>query len=64
MTSKIKQQKIDLSRDSKELFEQRYVKVFDQNQNYRRGAKSENRHPSWLYFAVVGLSEAATGGVV
>ena len=64
MTSKIKQQKIDLSRDSKELFEQRFVKVFDQNRKYRGGAKSENRHPSWHYFAVVGLSEAAPGGVV
>ena len=34
MTSKIKQQKIDLSRDSKELFEQRFVKVFDQNRKH------------------------------
>ena len=55
---------IDLSHDSKELFEQRFVKVFDQNWKHMGGAKSKNRHPSWLYCAVVGLSEAATGGVV
>ena len=30
----------------------------------RRGAKSKNRHPSWLYYTVVGLSDAATRGVV
>ena len=30
----------------------------------RGGVKSKNRHPSWLYCTVVGLSEAATGGVV
>ena len=27
------------------------------------GTKWKNRHPSWLYRTVVGLSEAATGGV-
>ena len=52
-----------MSRDSKELFEQRFVKVFDQNRKHMGGAKSKNRHPSWLYCAVVGLSEAATDGV-
>ena len=30
----------------------------------RGGAKLKNRHPSWLYSTVVGLSEAATGGVL
>ena len=30
----------------------------------RGGAKSKNRHPSWLYCTVVGLSETATGGVL
>ena len=30
----------------------------------RGGAKSKNRHPSWLSCTVVGLSQAATGGVV
>ena len=28
------------------------------------GAKSKNRHPSWLYYTVVGLSEAATKSVL
>ena len=28
------------------------------------GAKSKNRHPTSLYCTVVGLSEAATGGVL
>ena len=60
---KSSKEEIDLSSDSKELFEQRFVKVFDQNRK-RGGAKSKNRHPSWLYCTVVGLSDAATGGVV
>ena len=60
---KSSKEEIDLSRDSKELFEQGFVKVFDQNRK-RGGAKSKNRHPSWLYCTVVGLSDADTGGVV
>ena len=32
--------------------------------NARRGVKSKNRHPSWLYCTVIGPSEAATGGGV
>ena len=60
---KSSKEEIDLSRDSKELFEQRFVKVFHQNRK-RGGAKSKSTHPSWLYCTVVGLSDAATGGVV
>ena len=30
----------------------------------RGGTKSKNKHPSWLYCSVVGLSGAATGGVL
>ena len=54
----------DSSRESRELFEQRFVKGFDQNRKHMGGTKSKNRHPSWLYCAMEGLSETATGGVV
>ena len=39
------------------------MKVFDQNRKHMGGVKSKNRHPSWLYCDVVGLSEADTDGV-
>ena len=52
-------EEIVLSRDSKELFLQScFIKI-----EAREGAKWKNRHPSWLYCMVVGLLEAATGGV-
>ena len=47
MTNQLKQEKIVLSRDSKELFMQRFVKVFDQNskqveaQNQRTGTPAD-----------------------
>ena len=52
---------IVFSRDNKELFVQRFVKVFDQNWKHME-AKSKNRHLSLLYCRLVGLSEADTGG--
>ena len=56
-------EEIVLSRDNKELFVQRFVKVFDENWKHME-AKSKNRHPSLLYCTVIGLSEADTGGAV
>ena len=54
-----------MSRDSKKLFVQHFVKVFDQN---RKQLEMRNQRISTLAdFAVatiVGLSEAATRGVV
>ena len=52
-----------MSRDSKELFVQRFVKVFDQNWKHVE-ARKQRTGTSLLYYTVVGLSEAATGGVV
>ena len=57
-----RKEEIVLSSDSKELFVQRFVKVFDQNWNtWRREIKEQ--HPRWLYCTVIGLSEVATRGV-
>ena len=35
---------------------------FLSNSKAHEGAKSQNKHPSWIYYTVVGLSEAASGG--
>ena len=53
-------EEIVLSCDSKELFAQHFVSKL----KACRGAKSKNKHPSWLYCTMVGLPEAATWGVL
>ena len=58
----------DLSvQGNKELFYhvilRRFVKVSDQNREHVE-ARNQRRHRSCLYWTVVELSEAATGGVV
>ena len=50
-----------LSRDSKELFKQHSVKVFDRNWKHVEARNQRTGTP--VDFTVVGLSEAATGGV-
>ena len=35
---------------------------FLSNSKVHEGAKSQNKHPSWIYYTVVGLSEAVSGG--
>ena len=52
-------EEIVLSRDNRELFVQRLVKIFFSKSKAQGGEKSKNRHPSWLYSAVAELSEAA-----
>ena len=54
-------EEIVLSRDSKELLVQRFMKVFEQ---IRKHVDAWNQRTGWLYSIVVGLSEAAIGGVV
>ena len=49
--------------DSKELFVECFVSFWSKSKA-RGGAKSKNRHSSWLYCTVVGLPEAATRAVV
>ena len=49
-----------LSRDSKELFEQRFMKVFNQNQKHEEVRNQRTGTPADF---TVPLSEAATGGV-
>ena len=63
VTNNSNKEEIVLSRDSKELFVQRFVKVFDQNWKHVE-ARKQRTGTSLLYYTVVGLSEAATGGVV
>ena len=54
-----------MSRDSKELFEQRFVKVFDQNRKHVEVRNQKTDTPAGFTVpCVVGLSEAATSGVV
>ena len=57
-------QEIVLSRDNKELFVQRFVWVFDENRRHVEARNQRTRHPSWRYCTMVGLSEAATRGVL
>ena len=57
-------EEIVLSRDNRELFVIRLVKVFFSKSKARGGAKSKNMHPSWLYSTMVELSEAATWAIV
>ena len=52
-----------MSLDSKELFV-KLLCTFLMKMEVHGGAKSKNRHPTSLYCTVVGLSEAATGGVL
>ena len=62
--NQFKQGRNCLSRDSKELFVQRSVRVFDQNRKYVEAGNQRTSNSGWLYCAAVGLSEAATGGVL
>ena len=54
-------EEIVLPRDSKELLVQHFMKVFEQ---IRKHVDAWNQRTGWLYSTVVGLSEAAIGGVV
>ena len=58
-----RKKEIVLPRDSKELF-YLFLKSFWSKSKAHAGAKSKNKHPSWLYCNIVELPEAATGGVV
>ena len=49
---------IVLSGDSKKLFVQSFCVNFWSKSKARGGAKSKNRHPTWICCTVVGLPEA------